>query len=123
MFSRLFRSTLFILLAFAFGAAASPVDLHHVVYVKHKAEPSNETQTTVSKSSNQSSVVGLMMGDNSAVHLSSQNYRPAHVAKSTAIINPLVFVCVGCSKYISHSSEVSFSRFRKLVLFPFHAFW
>ena len=122
MFSRLIKSTLFILLAFALGAHSSPVDLHRVAYVKHSAEHHTNT-TTISKGSSQNSVVGLFAGENSGAHLTSQNYRLTHVTRVAAFFTPVIFASLNCSKYISRSSEVSFSRFRKLVLFPFHAFW
>lgn len=124
MFSRLFKSTLFILLAFGLSVHGSPVDLHRVAYVKHGLTTKHNTNaTTISKGSNHSSVIGLLSDDNGAAHLTSQNYRPTHVVREAAFFNQLIFVTVNCSKYISRSSEVSFSRFRKLVLFPFHAFW
>ncbi|MEO6524389.1 MAG: hypothetical protein ABIN91_22080 [Mucilaginibacter sp.] len=122
MFSRLFKSTLFILLAFALGAHSSPVDLHHVVYVNHAVKHNNNT-TTISKGSGQNNFTGLFAGENSGAHLTSQNYRLTHVTRDVVFFTQVIFASLNCSKYISRSSEVSFSRFRKLVLFPFHAFW
>jgi hypothetical protein len=122
MFGRLFRSTLLLLLAFCLGAHGSPVDLHRVAYVKHTFAKQT-SQTTISKAGNQASIVGLLAGDSNAAHLTSQNYRHAHVIKEAVFFNQLIFASLNCSKYISRSSETSFSRFRKLVLFPFHAFW
>jgi len=124
MFSRLFKFTFFFLLAFNLSTHASPVDLHHVVYVKETITAKQHSNTTtISKGSNHSSIIGLLAGDSGAAHLTSQNYRTTHVVKEAVFFNQVIFASVNCSKYISRSSEVSFSRFRKLVLFPFHAFW
>jgi hypothetical protein len=122
MFSRLIKSTLFILLAFGLSAHSSPVDLHHVAYVNHSAKH-NTNVTTISKGSSQNSVIGLLAGENGAAHLTSQNYRHIQVSREAVFFSQVIFAKLNCSKYISRSSEVSFSRFRKLVLFPFHAFW
>ena len=120
MFSRFFKSTFFFLLTISLNAHSTTVDLHRVAYAKHTYKPANTTSISKSRSR---STLDLLMGQNSAAHLTSQNYRPAHVIKQSAVFNQIVFAKVNCLKYISRSSQLSFSRFRKLVLFPFHAFW
>ncbi|RKR82742.1 hypothetical protein BDD43_2927 [Mucilaginibacter gracilis] len=120
MFSRFFKSTFFFILAISLSAHSTTVDLHRVAYAKHTYKPANTTSVSKSR---QRSTIDLLLGQNSAAHLTQQNYRHTHVIKQSADFNQIVFASVSCLKYISRSSQLSFSRFRKLVLFPFHAFW
>lgn len=120
MLSKFLKSTLFFLLAFGLCAYSTTVDLHHVSYAKHDNAPANATSVS---SGGSSSTFGSQMGQNGAAHLTSQNYRPVQIVKEAIVLKQIVFISVNCSKYISRGSELSFSRLRKLVLFPFHAFW
>lgn len=121
MFNSFFKLTLLFLLGISLNAHSTTVDLHRVVYVKHTVKHPNTS--TISRPSGRFATIDLLMGQNGAAHLTSQNYRPSHFVKHAAVFNAFVFVIANCSKYISRSGQVSFSRFRKLVLFPFHAFW
>ena len=120
MFSRFFKSTLLFLLIFNLYAHGTTVDLRHVPYNKHLTKP---PQTTSVSKEIPSTVLDLFTGQSNAAHLTSQNYRLTHLVKLAFILNQIVFASVSCSKYISWESELKFSRFRKLVLFPFHVFW
>lgn len=120
MFTRFIRSTLFLFLVFNLQAYCSPVDLSHITYVKHKDKPAHVT--SVSKKGN-NSVIEMLLNQGSAAQVTSQNYKPVHFIKLVIIFNQNVFPSISCLKHISGGSIGGFSRFRKLILFPFHAFW
>ncbi|EHQ30115.1 hypothetical protein [Mucilaginibacter paludis] len=120
MLKRFLRSTLFLLLAMGLGAKSTTVDLSHVSRVKHAVKHTTVSATTP-KSGN--SVIDLLLNQGSVARISSQNYKPANFVKLAFVLNPNMFAGIRSLKHIPGGSVEGFSRFRRLLLFPFHAFW
>lgn len=120
MLSRFLKSTLFLLLAIGLGANSTTVDLRHVKQVKHTIKPT--TVSSISKKGG-TSVIDLLLNQSSAARISSQNYKPAHFVKLAFVLNQNIYASIHSLKHIPGGSVGGFSRFRKLILFPFHAFW
>jgi hypothetical protein len=119
MLSRFFKSTLFFLLIISLKAHSTTVDLHHVTYIKHATK--HDTVSSVSK--NVPSIIDLLFEQITATQTTPQNYKPGHFVSHSFVSDQNISVDIYSLKYSYGGCVSRFSRFHKLILFPFHVFW